>query len=540
LKPATRAGGVVAAALALTLAPAMALVGCSLGLNRALIGETTDAAPRESGVGDGRGNDADTGTDGSADTADGSPQPDAAMEAGGEGGTDSSNEASAGPCTQSSQCTSANGCLTGRCVLPAGQCVFDLCPGSMCNGSACNTATNSCGAPTPYTFAAAAIPLTAGIGCASASTCIGASFPFVYVGTTEGVYAVNVANPALATPPIVPVAGIPFFASAIVQSGPRVYFVGSLQASGTSAYMLPIAWIDPPADPTAPLSALSAFVVYPVSSFKSAVAGGTEGLFVESDITAGPQNGLLTAPLPNPTTVALFATPLKLPGENVVGASLASLVTYRFAGATYAANFALVTGAGTAGAANGGETDITAAGFGQVAPGPAFASGPDGTLLFSAAHIQVAQNNYSDVRLGWVYGPASQDAGTGFNSQFTVVTSYAPPAGSGGLDTPILAPLVGPVVWLDPARAMVLAASGPMTATPPCNTGTGTTCAQVVTQASSPPAVLPQSAVLMTPTNATGAASAQSPTTTASFGYVLTADSLTSSTVHIIAPDCPM
>ena len=200
-----------------------------------------------------------------------------------------------------------------------------------------------------------------------------------------------------------------------------------------------------------------------------------------------------------------------------------------------------MTGAGTAAAINGGETDITAAGFQQVGAGPAFASGPDGSFLFSASHIQVAESDYTDVRLGWVLGAGNLDAGTGFGSQFTVVEAYSPPAGSGGLDTPILAPLVGPVAWLDPARAMVLAASAAgMPGTAPCVTGTGTTCVQVVTQASSPPAVLPQSAVLMAPTNATGAAGAQSPTSAASFGYVLTADSPTSSTVHIFAPDCPM
>jgi hypothetical protein len=403
----------------------------------------------------------------------------------------------------------------------------------MCSGSTCNTATNSCGTPTPYSYQAAAIPLGAGIACASAATCIGASFPFVYVGTTQGVYAVNAGNPSLTTPAIVPVAGIPFFVSAVVASGPRVYFVGALQATGTSAYMLPIAWIDPPADPTAPLLATSSFVVYPASTFKGAFPGGTEGLFVESDVTSGPENALLTAPLTSPTTVALFSTPLTLPGQNVVGASEGNLVVYRFAGATYAANFALVTGAGTAAATSGGETDLTAAGFQQVSPGPVFASGPDGSFLFSAAHIQVAENNYTDVRMGWVLGPGNLDAGAGFSSQFTVVEPYLPPAGSGGLDTPILAPLVGPVAWLDPARAMVLAASGGAT-------GTGTTSVQVVTQASNPPALLPLRAVLMTPSNQTGAASAQSTTSAASFGYVLTADSATASTVHIFAPDCAM
>jgi hypothetical protein len=88
----------------------------------------------------------------------------------------------------------------------------------------------------------------------------------------------------------------------------------------------------------------------------------------------------------------------------------------------------------------------------------------------------------------------------------------------------------------------VLAAATTMT--PAIGLPLSGTSVQVVTQESAPPALAQDStgatlrAVLATSTNQAGLATAQSPSTTASFGYVLTADSATTSTVHIFAPDC--
>jgi hypothetical protein len=532
-------GGVVSAA-------------CSLGLNKGLIGESTDAAtPRDSSThteGSTGGDAADSGS--SEASTDGSGGGDTSMPSEGgpgpEGGADSGvPESSTQGCTQASECTSPNGCLTGRCVMPEGKCVFDLCPASMCNGYQCDTSTNSCGPATPYAYQAAAVPVGAGISCALASACVGASFPFVYVGTTEGVYAVNASDPALTTAPVTAVGGIPFFPTQVVESGTRVYFVGALQTSGTN-YMVPVAWIDPPADPTAPLEAQSSFVVYPAQTLSAAYPGGTLGLFLESDLTSGPYNALLTAPLPNPSTVTLSATPLAqgAPGEDIVGASLGNLVLFRVL--QNAARFALVTGAGTPGAAAGLEQDISdgPGGFGQVSTGGAFAGGPDGSFLFSAAAYNVSSNYFTDVRFAWVLGAGGgADGGTApFASTYTIVEPYSPPAGQSALDQTIVSPLAGPIGWLDAQRAMVLAAATTMT--PAIGLPLSGTSVQVVTEESAPPALAQDStgttlrAVLATSTNQAGLATAQSPSTAASFGYVLTADSATTSTVHIFAPDC--
>ncbi len=517
------AAGVGSLALALTAVCALA-PGCSLGLDKALIGEDRDGAAGDSGGPKDGAKDGVSGDAPAEATADSSGAGDGA-EAGemGEGGGE------AGPattCTRSSDCTSGDGCLTGRCLMPAGTCVFDLCPASMCNGYACDPSTHTCGPATPYTFQAAAIALGAGVACPLVSDCVAASFPFVYVGTTQGVYAVNVSDPALVAAPVVPVAGVPFFPTSIVQSGARVYFVGALQASGATSFMVPLAWIDPPADPTLPLQATSVFAVYPASTFRGGFAGGDGGLFVESDPMQGPLDALLVAPLGDPLTVTLFGTPLGMPAETVVGASLGNLVTFFLDPMTYDANFALVTGAGSANALNNGEQDVTAAGFGRLATYMTFGTGPDGSVMLNASRYQVAQDNYSDVRFGWVLADGTQ---TTFSGQFSIVESYVPPAGSQGLDTPIQAPLAGPVAWLDPERALVLAAA---------HEATGDTSVQVVSRAMVQPALLPPRAVLPTPTNATGAAGAGSTTSTDSFGYVLTADSPSAATVHIYAPDC--
>jgi hypothetical protein len=540
-----------ATALLLLVSGPLVSAACSLGLDKGLIGETSDAAtPRDSSV-PGEATTGDAGEagsgEGSADSA-GAAETSAPVEGGPgpEGGTDGGMpESSTQGCTQSSECSSPNGCLTGRCVMPEGKCVFDLCPASMCNGYQCNTTTNSCGPATPYTYQAAAVPVGAGISCALASTCVGAGFPFVYVATTEGVYAVNVSDPALTTAPVTPVAGVPFFPTSVVESGTRVYFVGALETAG-SDYMVPVAWIDPPADPTAPLQALSSFVVYPAPTLSAAYSGGTLGLFLESDLTSGPYNALLTAPLPNPSTVTLSATPLAqgAPGEDIVGGSFGNVVLFRVL--QNAARFALVTGAGTPGATAGLEQDISDGvnGFGQVSTGGAFASGPDGSFLFSAAGYNVSSNYFTDVRFAWVLGAGGgADGGTmPFSSTYTIVEPYSPPAGQSPLDQTIVSPLAGPIGWLDAQRAMVLAAATTMTPGP--GLPLSGTSVQVVTQQAAPPALAQDSTgmtlrgVLATSTNQAGLATAQSPSTTASFGYVLTADSATSSTVHIFAPDC--
>lgn len=510
------------AALAIILTPliaAAAVAGCSLGLDHSLIGQVSDAAtPFDTGgmepEGGADSGPLEAGSDTSASEAgDGSP------EAASEAGVDA-----ASGCSQNSDCVSPNACLTGRCNTTTKECAFDLCPSTVaCMGSACDGATNTCGTPAMYGFQAGAIDVGTAIGCGgSVATCVAASFPFVYVGTPQGVVAVNVSDPANATPTIVPVAGIPFYPSFILASGSRVYFVGPLQSSGSSGYMVPVAWIDPAADPTAPLTARSAFVAYPTSTLGGAFPNGTGGVYLEN--TGGSVTGLLTAPVPDPTTIMLATTTLGA-GETIVGASLTNFVTFETDMADIP-NFGVVMGAGTAMPMDEGTQTVSQ--FGAVSRYFTFAGAPDGSFLFNAALIDVATGKYTGVRFGWVL---TGGANTNFNGQTTFLAeSYTPPAGFSSSDTPILAPLAGPVAWLDSNRALVTAAA---TA---AEGGTGSTSVQVVTQANMPPSLVNGVVLSSVPTNMVGTAGSQSPAGI-SFGYVV-ASSASGVTLNIIAPDC--
>src|SRR5262249_51828588 len=131
-------------------------------------------------------------------------------------------------CTKDEECPS-DGCLTGRCDKAQGTCAYDVCPSAACSARACNTTSRTCSDPTPSTFHTTAIKVATGaVGCAGiAARCIAASYPFLFVGTSNGVVAYSVADPTNASPKPIAVNGLPFLPSSIVGTGSRIYFVGA-------------------------------------------------------------------------------------------------------------------------------------------------------------------------------------------------------------------------------------------------------------------------------------------------------------------------
>src|SRR5450432_2737983 len=79
-----------------------------------------------------------------------------------------------------------------------------------------------------------------GGGGGGARRCFAAVYPFVFIGTTNGVVAYPVDNPTNGTPVSIPVAGLPFFPTFVVTSGTTIYFVGAVAGTGPD-YKIPIA-----------------------------------------------------------------------------------------------------------------------------------------------------------------------------------------------------------------------------------------------------------------------------------------------------------
>ena len=110
--------------------------------------------------------------------------------------------------------------------------------------------------------------------------CFAAVWPFVFVGTVNGVAAYDVADPSNGSPPAVTVGGLAFLPQYIVASGRRVYFVGN-PAQAAPDYRLAIAWLDVPGDPlVTALSVKSLFVTYPHASIAAVFPTTDSGIFL--------------------------------------------------------------------------------------------------------------------------------------------------------------------------------------------------------------------------------------------------------------------
>ena len=448
---------------------------------------------------------------------------------GGDGGVDGATPVDGGAdgdaanpvaCQNDPDCKPANACLTGRCDKARGVCLYDLCPAAACKASVCNPSTKTCSVPTTYGFHAGSFKVTAGgVGCggggAGGRRCFAAVFPFVFVGTTNGVVAYSVADPTDSSPAALPVAGLPFFPQNIVASGTRVYFVGAVAGN----YKVPIAWVDVPGDPTvAKLSATTVFNSLQLPSIDRVFPDTAGGIYLVHDSVAKSYPAAhVTAPLKDLDALTFFATAGLPAGAAPFAASGSRLVTFRQeSGPNWAANFSLEPNAATGSAQNSGEGSLVPS-FGNSYL-PAYVShGSEGSLVFNTGAVNAPDGGGATLtaaRLGWIV----EDAGvTKVEATAKIdVEKY-------GVNPGVGADVPGPVAWLDSKRALVLAASA---------ANTSQTAVQLATR-DPQPAIVPGRRFVLPFVPSVLAATASN-----GFGYVLAPDAPDSATVHMFGTGC--
>lgn len=466
-----------------------AFAGCSLDLDESKIGATAEAgAPEDSGQ---------PPQDGGGDVA--------------------ADGASTGArCTKDDECRSANACLTGTCDLFRGVCVYDVCrKPAACTVSACDPQAKACNPATAvYGFHTAQFKVTTGgIGCGALSRCFAAAYPFVFVGTTNGVVAYPAADPTNPTPTSIPVSGLSFFPQFIVASGNRVYFVGAALGSGANA-KLPLAWIDVPQDPQAKtLTATTVLETVGQPSMGFAFAAPSDALLlVVNDAQRAFPSALVAPPLQDLASVSFFplaGIPDAGAAPTPVATSGARLLMNRYS--PFLPNLSFEIGPGTATTQNAGEQGISA--LAPIANQYAFAPGADGSVLFSSLSLNATDAGPTTpraVRLTWLVA----DANAGFDATANVDIETYP--------TPPVGLAVGPVAWVDAQNALVTAQ---------LKTDPAQTVVRVASKGNPPTISTKQFLIAKTVDGVAAAASN-------GLGYVIVADSPTDATIHVFAPSC--
>jgi hypothetical protein len=352
LGPRTALGACVAA-----LAVLAAGASCSLALDESLIDKAND------------------GGFGAADTAPSDGTGDGGVDTGIPVGADASS------CTNDDACTTNHGCLKGKCDLTRKRCVYDVCRPSACNAAACDSNARSCGAPAPFNYKATQFTVGAPIHCGK---CAAAVHPWLFVVTPTGVVAFNVSNPANASPPQVPVVGLGFIPSTLVQSGSRVWMLGGATGAGPSRIQL--AYVDAPADPFATkITAHTVLASYnrPAEPTLLFARGGDSALLV-GNVTQLPAVAI-EAPLNEPAS--LSGTPVLAP-QNFGPSAVSGTRLLVNAAVNQAASFALIENAGSANPATGPVVNITDAG--AVSGQRTFAQSADGAIFWATGVLQGA------------------------------------------------------------------------------------------------------------------------------------------------------
>jgi hypothetical protein len=427
-------------------------------------------------------------------------------------------------CKADPDCKSSDGCLTGKCDTKKGTCDYTLCPAQACNAAVCDPNAHTCSAPSAYSFHAAAFHVALGnIGCgyptpkSAIQRCFAAVYPFVFVGTANGVVAYPVANPTSTSPSSIPVAGLPFFPSWIVSSGATVYFVGGVAGSGPD-YKVPIAALTVPTDPTvSEMGAVTVFDTLQVPGVDAVFPDTTGGIYlVRADATKSFPAAHITAPLKD-LDVLSFSPSAGVPSNaGVAAASGSRLVTFRQEnGATYAAYFSLESAAATGSAQNAGEQNVLSTEGQSYAPSY-IAQSPTGGLLWTTASVNVPDGGPATTltaRLSWVL---TDQVATSFDSTTHVEVSTYNAAGLGG-DLP------GPAAWVDDNTVIVSSAV-------PSNTSQS--IIQVATKSGTPSIVPNRSFQLAFPPSQLAITSSNG------YGYVLTPDQTAGANVHVFGTSC--
>jgi hypothetical protein len=494
---------IVAAAIVLTPA-ALVLASCSLGLDESLIGQGAEASTDldvvaiDSGAGDG-----------------------------GDGGPSVLPEA--GACTTDNDCKGTAGCFTAKCDVARKRCVFDVCRQTACNSAACTTTASptTCAPAKPYKYEAAQFPVGAQIGCGGQlGRCFAAAYPFVFVGTTNGVLAFSAMDPQSTAPPSIPITGLGFVPVQMVASGNRVFFIGNPVGIGTSS-RLPLAYVDVPSDPFAKkVEAVTVLANYPRPAADPVVLyarGDDTALLVDFNAMTSYASAVVAPPLVEPVTLssnvisftagaapdAVSGTRLMLGQLNPAGTPL----------------FALASNAGETSTATVPDVAIPSA---TPASSPSyFAQSPEGAVFW--AHVALD---------GPPAPPAPPPPGIrAAKGYFVIADGSASIDADAGIDleafggAPQGTPTVGPIAMLDAKTVMVTTAS-PANPTLQTNVSflTRSPTLAIVKNADA----TPRRSLIALPVGQLAAAGSHG------LGYVLAVDPAapTAPTVHVFDPAC--
>ena len=399
-------------------------------------------------------------------------------------------------CTRDQDCIPPNACYTPHCDTVLRACTYALCEAKdrTCAMGVCDDKTFACADPQAYGFRATSykLPAVTSSGCGpNPESCVAAAFPFLFVGTRDGVVAFRAddltgtqANKVLLT-------DLGIKPQQIIASGRRIWVLGAVQGQA-APYTLPIAAIDVPSDPTVTaLRAQTSVLKYPFPS-ASGFPAPSGGLFVAYNEPAqGFPTALVNAPVAGdasfllgsasdagaidggeagaPGTLTMYATNVAPGGTTLAASSGARLVVYR-AGAV----FNLIKAAGTATAAMQADVQLTPP---LVAVGaPRFAQSPDGVVAINAPvnvdpavpplPAQPDCNCYTNERLEWVFPSAA--ATTTDVGQFLDHEGYVNP------QVPLAAchvcqgeyvRLPSLATWIDRRSMLTVAAFGPTSMT---------------------------------------------------------------------------
>ena len=432
----------------------------------------------------------------------------------------------AGICAKDEDCKGTAGCLTAKCDVPRKACVLQVCRQPACNSAACDTAMQKCAAPKPYKYRATQFPVGAQIGCGgSLSRCFAAVYPFVFVGTANGVVAFAANDPQNPTPAAVPITGLGFVPVQVLASGSRIYFLGTAVGAGATS-RVPVAYADVPPDPFATkitvTTVLAGFNRPATDGMALFARGNDTALLVDLNGATAYASAPVEPPLLEPVNFGstgnastLGATPLAMSGSRLILGQI---------GAGNAATFGFVNAAGSATPMTVADVPIPTA---TPAAGPQyFAQSADGAVFW--AHVSL-----TPVAPG-PPPPATIRAAKGY---FLVADSAASFDPTGGIDLevypnfPLGTPTVGPVAMLDAKTAMV-------TTSAPGNPGLVTNVG-FVTRGATVALVknadnMPRRFPITLSVNQLAAAGSNG------LGYILAVDPMTPTapTVHVFDPGC--
>jgi hypothetical protein len=356
----------------------------------------------------------------------------------------------AGVCTKDDDCKGTMGCLTAKCDLPRKACVLQVCRQPACNSASCDTAAMKCTAPKPYKYRATQFPVGAQIGCGGAlGRCFAAVYPFVFVGTANGVVAFAANDPQNAAPAAVPITGLGFVPNQLIASGSRVYFLGTPVGVGASS-RVPLAYADVGPDPFATkisvTTVLAGFNRPAADPIALAVRGNDTALLLDLNVAtayaSAPVEPPLTEPVSFGTTGIAFtagATPLAMSGSRLVMGQINASAT---------PIFGFVNAAGSGSPMTTPDVPIATA---APAAGPQyFAQSADGAVFWSYVSLTSPP-----------VGPPPPPSVRAARGYFLVADGAASFDPMGGIDLEVYGavpqgtPTVGPVAMLDAKTAMV-------------------------------------------------------------------------------------